>query len=1520
MTTPAPTYDPFAKFALPIHEQPIIGAPTDPGATGEAMAEPQGGVPLAPDDPFAKFGVPESAKRQHPGGMIEVAPGSFLSTKAGRLLQGMAEPAVGLAQLGAHLTGFGTETMDAAAKYQEALHRGSKKAAGIEPEDWDYWAGAGNIVSPVNLIPGGAVSKVAGKAVTLGGRIGRGAAAGAGFGATMPVGELPEGEGFWERKGEQAAVGAAIGGAAPPVLGAAANVISPVIRKGAKVLEGTGGELSFGQKFGGWVKRGEDALSSWPLVGNSIRGSQRRGFETVNKGIGQEILTEVGEKIPKETEAGYQTVGYIGDKLSEKYREVHAGMSLKPTSSLVKSLDEIGAEAYKELPAGYYDKIDRLVQSQLAEKFAKAEGMTLDGEAVQRMMSKFKQMQRAYAKHPDPENAEVGHFLRRIVAKIEGELEAQNPSLAPKLRDVNSAWGKFLIFERAAGKAGDARHGVFTAHQLSQSVKEFSGKHEFQRGEGRLHDIAIAMNETLPQTIPDSGTPERMFWAGLLGAGHMGFVDPSLIGAAATIPLAYSRTGQRIVNALLTKRPPGAEKVANVLRRVAGFDLPGSSGKGARSGEPPLGGVKAPEEGPKGPTGGGGPPGPPPIPEPPRSPMGSGALAEGQAQRMIDRINEAERLGNIPPGQATKLRAAIRAAPGGVPARNQAIVEAVRAPRGAEAAQESLERGHRKYFPAQGTKEERALYRDVTDFVDRTNKRKDLTTSQKKDLIEAYDTAGVRFWPKPYKSGPPEIEAGAERVGPGGMRKGYMTEQLKKNAPDNIDIVKSMMSSSKPQSRQMMNDLVNSIRGGQRSAADAQAIRAGMAAQGARPAALKRLDSAIKAVESATVRAKKAAEKTAAAEARKTAPKAVKVDIKEKKEPSAKTLKLDEESAQTGSRALQIGEDDIAKTIAETHAKSPEEAAKYVDTIIERVKSGEIPTDQARLIRSELMKAKAPRKYSDRLNRAIRNAEENPVIAEGVGSGPAPTATEKALVPSKSGKTAKDIESAVEENVGKWSGPAKVSKTAPSKEELAARREAIRKKREEQIEERSGIINAKRKEIIARFRSEGRPIPQHLDLIVEQELATEARSTVAGSSGRDPSIKPGQPKKPPRKMRMVPEEGGGHPPEKPVRFQSRSAPEEIAKALRAKPTNEYKVNVINKDEADSIPKEIIDKFQSYHAKSLEAGKKIRIWDQGRYIVFGGKYGSEFAGLGRNERRRVVAREVIKEMDVPDNIKDKLYRAFVIRKLKPIDEEAARNIPENLITELEKRVGFTDTSAKRSFTLRSRPWDEKRAVVYAEIERMEISEGEKNKLKKAFSGEVKSRIRETSEERINNNYREIIEYPRKFEGDAEHKYNDIMYNLNRNPSGKKLSEDTAEIYAALGSKPLREYRRNGDKKALKETVLSGIREAKDLFGEMKFIEESMKSMERSRGAQWSGKSKGISRLVDSDDSKYENAIKSGFVLKVEVPSNLRRNPGQSEQRLTLTPHGRAVLRIMKENKQIESEWSKPEDLGYGDIDR
>jgi hypothetical protein len=422
---------------------------------------------------------------------------------------------------------------------------------------------AGRMVAALPLAAvGGAPTTLARAA--LAGAVG--SAAGA---ALTPIEEKP-GQQFWWEKAKEAGIGAAIGGG----LGAGGygigQAIAPTFRPQVNAMLKEGIRLTPGQMAGGAARRMEDAFSSVPIVGQAVRAGQRRAIEDFNRAAWNRVLAPLGESLPRSVLPGRDAAQYVDDVIDAAYNRVVPNLVGQADRQFVTDLVQVAQRARSELPTEQRRRFAEIVRSQLLDKVsAPARGDQLKG-----IDSMLGAEARGYKSDPMHDNRKLGHIIDDLHAAFRATLMRQNPQYAGDLRAANEAYANFVRVGRAASSSG-AKEGVFSPAQLRMAVRQSDPslrKLDFAKGEALMQDLSDAAEATLPRTVPDSGTPERLLTEramALLAGGGAAYFSPGMLmgGLAATAP--YTGIGMNALRGWATAFPAVRNMMAQPFRQGA---------------------------------------------------------------------------------------------------------------------------------------------------------------------------------------------------------------------------------------------------------------------------------------------------------------------------------------------------------------------------------------------------------------------------------------------------------------------------------------------------------------------------------------------------------------------------------------------------------------------------------------------------------------------------------------------------------------------------------------------------------------------------------------------------------------------------------------------------------------------------------------------------------------------------------------------------------------------------------------
>lgn len=472
-----------------------------------------------------------------------------------------------LVDQGVPLTRLGEGGVDEMIRRGEAEYQAGREAAGEEGMDWSRLAG--NILSPTNV----AIASRIPAGVTAAGRIASGAGAGATFGALQPV---TEGDDFWTEKAKQTALGAAAGAVLPAVTGAAARVVRPKSSPQVQALMREGVTPTPGQALGGTAKAVEERLSSLPIVGDTIRASQRRGIAQFNQAVIRRALKPLGVSIPKNVKPGREAFSYADDVIRKYYDDLLPQLRGEMDVGLRANLQRI-RQMGQNLPPERAQQLERIIENEVVSRFTKHGKAS--GETIKNIESKLGQLARGYLRSQDYDQRTMGGAIREVQESIRRMLERVNPSKKGELSKINRAYAEFKRVERAMTSSGLTEDGLFTPAQYNAAVRALDsskGRSQFARGRALGQDIAAAGKDVLSPKYPDSGTAGRVL-TNALAVGGTAVVKPELLIGAAVGSAPYAPGVQNALVRLLATRPRLATPLADMVRASTPYLAPGAA-------------------------------------------------------------------------------------------------------------------------------------------------------------------------------------------------------------------------------------------------------------------------------------------------------------------------------------------------------------------------------------------------------------------------------------------------------------------------------------------------------------------------------------------------------------------------------------------------------------------------------------------------------------------------------------------------------------------------------------------------------------------------------------------------------------------------------------------------------------------------------------------------------------------------------------------------------------------------------
>jgi hypothetical protein len=370
----------------------------------------------------------------------------------------------------------------------------------------------------------------------------------------------------WGERGANVATGAAVGGAGQAGMNALSRVVRPNTSPEIQALLKEGVTPTPGQILGGGFRRAEDAMTSIPLLGDAIKGGQRRAIEDVNKAAFNRALSPIGEKLPKNM-LGREAVDFTYEKLGDAYKTLLPKMTTQADNQFATEIGSLQNMVQQgAIDPNSVAAFERILQNKVMGKFQGQN--SISGQTMKDIESTLGNEIKRFSISQDADQRLVGDALKETQSILRGLVTRSNPNNSAELQSINEGYANFKRIQRASSSLG-SQDGVFTPAQLQSAVKAMDrskDKARFSEGRALMQDLSDPAKSSLSSTVPDSGTAYRSL-LGLLGigAGHA-VAGPGAPIAAGVGMAAYSQPGQAALAALLAKRPASADKLAELIR------------------------------------------------------------------------------------------------------------------------------------------------------------------------------------------------------------------------------------------------------------------------------------------------------------------------------------------------------------------------------------------------------------------------------------------------------------------------------------------------------------------------------------------------------------------------------------------------------------------------------------------------------------------------------------------------------------------------------------------------------------------------------------------------------------------------------------------------------------------------------------------------------------------------------------------------------------------------------------------
>lgn len=373
------------------------------------------------------------------------------------------------------------------------------------------------------------------------------------------------------------AIGGKMGDVGVKALGA---VTSPIWRPTVNKLLKEGVELTPGQITGGPLHRLEDASMSFPILGDVVQAASKRGEASFSNAAVNRSLNEIGQKLPKDIPAGHQAVAHAQQAFGNEYDNILPQIKIRMNGLLHSDLNSLEAQAQQDLPADHFKSFQGMLTGDVIAPFNRAATVAgrpnapLTGDALKDMDGALNQEIRQFKSSANPYDRKYADYVADLKQTVHDHMGVQNPTLKPRLDAVDRGYQQLVIAEKAAAPANQGSFSPRALQAATLALDTSARKRASAAGGAKMQDLAIAGQDAMNRTIPESGTAYRAAINTGAGAALFGLaphiaVNPLALGGAAALLAPYTKTGGRVVRALMTQRPAWAAQARALIDKGA---------------------------------------------------------------------------------------------------------------------------------------------------------------------------------------------------------------------------------------------------------------------------------------------------------------------------------------------------------------------------------------------------------------------------------------------------------------------------------------------------------------------------------------------------------------------------------------------------------------------------------------------------------------------------------------------------------------------------------------------------------------------------------------------------------------------------------------------------------------------------------------------------------------------------------------------------------------------------------------
>lgn len=369
-----------------------------------------------------------------------------------------------------------------------------------------------------------------------------------------------------------------------------ANIIAPPAGDFAASYA-KGSFPTMGQRFGqvpfvGKAINGfEQAMQSVPGLGSMVARAREIPRQAQKIGMVNDALSHIephqpGSMLPANiTTMGTEAQAHAATAFDGAFDKARSGMQFVPDQPYIAETTELAKRVNSaEFTPDQSARVKQAVNDSVVERL-RTNGGVLAGDEYVRAGSEIGRIADTWAKNPD--TAHMADALRGFTDAFDGAaVRASDPAAGQMLSDTKAGFAKLVRLQKAGGRVG-GEAGDFTPKALSNVVQAEGGmvrKNAFNQGKALMQDDALALSR-MGDTLPNSGTAERLGSQAVVGLGGLGVGAPAAImahpGSLAPFALYAPGMNKMVTRAIAprsaTLSPAIAQALEGGANQIRGF-------------------------------------------------------------------------------------------------------------------------------------------------------------------------------------------------------------------------------------------------------------------------------------------------------------------------------------------------------------------------------------------------------------------------------------------------------------------------------------------------------------------------------------------------------------------------------------------------------------------------------------------------------------------------------------------------------------------------------------------------------------------------------------------------------------------------------------------------------------------------------------------------------------------------------------------------------------------------------------